>query len=116
MNIISATIISTGQAGINNVSTMTIGVKDGSVDLTTPIIQAKTQGIVSTANFSFYDGIVKAQSGVVSNMSKLVDKEDGSEIVNGTENIDGVTYNTMYLSLPEPEPEPESSPEETPEE
>ena len=115
MNIISATIISTGQAGINNVSTMTIGVKDGSVDLTTPIIQAKTQGIVSTANFSFYDGIVKAQSGVVSNMSKLVDKEDGSEIVNGTENIDGVTYNTMYLSLPEPEPEPESSPETTPE-
>ena len=112
--ILGGTITSTGAYALYNENgTLTIGEKDGVIDATTPVIQGKTYGIVAYSTYSFYDGIIKAQtavSGKATNTgttpnvvvdtdeTKLTDKENNSTKQYGTETIGGQTYNTLYLS------------------
>ncbi|MBR2833122.1 MAG: InlB B-repeat-containing protein [Bacilli bacterium] len=96
MTITGGTIVSTGQDAINNAGTLTIGVKDGNIDTTAPVMQGKANGITNTNTFKFYDGIMKGKTAPLS--GNISDIEQNSNIVNSTEVIDGTTYHTAYLS------------------
>ena len=97
MVITGGTIVSTTNQALYNQGTLTIGTKDGSIDITSPAFIGVTNGIKSTTNFNFYDGIAKGKTAAIENESKVSDKEDGSSIVHGTEIIDEEEYKTAYL-------------------
>ena len=97
MIITGGTIVSTTKQALYNEATLTIGIKDGSIDATTPVFQGVTNGIKSTVNFNFYDGIAKGKDNAIVNESKIADKEENSAIAHGEETIDDVDYKTAYL-------------------
>ena len=85
MTILGGTFISTNSAALNNLGTLTIGVKDGDVNSLVPSFQGTTYGITSTTNYKFYDGIVKATGSVFNDVSKINDKEVSSVFVYETD-------------------------------
>ena len=99
MTITGGTIVSETFVGVNNAGTLTIGTQDGTSDKTSPIIQAATHGISSTTNYGFYDGTLKGITQAVNNEAKITDKETGYSLINSSEEIDGETYNTLYLAI-----------------
>lgn len=100
LNITGGTIVSNNQAGVNNDGgTMTIGTNDGTIDITSPIIQGKTNGITSNVNYSLYDGIIKGITNAVNDASKIANIADNSQVVTGTEVISDKTFKTLYLEL-----------------
>ena len=93
--ITGGTITSTAGIGVSNVGTVTVGSKDGQINSSSPSIQGETYGLLSTATFKFYDGIIK---GITDSISGTVsDQETNTQIINGTETKDGKTYNTSHL-------------------
>ncbi|MBO4600699.1 MAG: InlB B-repeat-containing protein [Bacilli bacterium] len=96
VTILSGTIISTGQNGIENVGTINIGSKDGNISQTDPIIMGVVSGIKTTGTLNFYDGIIKGITSTVN--GTISDHETGSSYVDSTEVIDGNTYNTKTQS------------------
>ena len=94
--ITGGTIISTTNQALYNKGTLTIGIRDGVIDITAPIFQGATYGINSTTNFNFYDGIVKGVTAAFQNEARVTGYEVGSTLAHGTEMIDGVTYKTAY--------------------
>lgn len=99
LNITGGTIIASYFQGINNAATMSIGTKDGNVNRTSPVIQGATNGINSSTNFTFYDGIIKAKTAAINNETKVSDIETGYEIAHGEETIDSQLYKTAYLGI-----------------
>ena len=97
MVIKGGTIVSTTSQALFNQGTLTIGEKDGNINSTSPVFQGVTNGIKSTVNFNFYDGIAKGQNKAIENESKIADKEDDSTLAYGEETIDDVVYKTAYL-------------------
>lgn len=94
----SATIIGTQGNGISNEGgIVTLGVKDGTIDNTSIIIQAKRDGVETTSTFNFYDGIIKGYVEAID--GTITAQEDNSHIVDDTEVIDTDTYKTKYLEL-----------------
>lgn len=96
---VSGTVIITGgtivglvQEAVTNQSIMTIGVKDGSVNSSTPVIIGENYGLLNTGTttLNFYDGIIKGINGAIS--GTVNDYE--TTLVGGTELIDGKTYIT----------------------
>ena len=96
--ITGGTLISSTQQAVQNAGTLTIGIKDGDVDKTTPLLQGATNGIDSTKDFNFYNGIIKGKENAIGNLKKIIDKEEDYEVVLGRETIDGVSYETAYLA------------------
>ena len=98
MIIKGGTIISENERGVYNAAgTVTIGDNEGNVDITTPVIQGHTYGFDNEGTFNFYDGIIK---GITDGINGTVtDVESGYQVANGTESIDGITYQTSYLDL-----------------
>ena len=100
LTITGGTIVSTNYSAVVNESgVMTIGTKDGNISTSSPIIQGKTYGVSSSANYSLYDGVLKGKTEAVNNVAKITNIEDNSQISNDTEIIDGVEYKTLYLEL-----------------
>ena len=98
LTIDSATIIGTQGNGISNEGgIVTLGVKDGTIDNTSIIIQAKREGIETTSTFNFYDGIIKGYVETIN--GTITAQEDNSHTVDGTEVIGTDTYKTKYLEL-----------------
>ncbi len=97
LNVTGGTIVGVKQQAISNEGIVNVGTLDGTVDSTTPIIQGKTYGVKSVGTFNFYDGILKGQTGTYN--GTLSDTEPSSHISNGTEVIDGATYNTAIVEL-----------------
>lgn len=107
MNLQSGTVISTGtdkDAIINGSSrntTLVIGVRDGTVDTTSPEIQGKRYGvnIRSGSTTRFYDGVVRGAntSSAFNNESLINELEGGKVIEHNTNIIDGFTYDEAYL-------------------
>ena len=97
LTITGGTIDSTNSYGIYNNSSLTIGKSDNSVDIGTPVIKGNTYGLyISGGIVSFYDGILKGQTGgYYGNVSSI---QDGYEIVDDEETIDDVVYKTNYLT------------------
>ena len=61
------------------------------------IIQGKNYGIESTTNFNFYDGIVKGKTRSIN--GTVTSQEANTQILEGTETIDGDSYYTKTLEL-----------------
>ena len=100
MTITGGTIVADNFSGISNdAGTMTIGIKDGTINTNTPIIQGSNYGITSKVNYSIYDGIIKGKTESVNSESKITSVEDNSIIENSNEVIEGVTYKTLKLTL-----------------
>ena len=92
---------------VTNAGTLYVGSKDGSIDITTPVLQGEKYGVNNTNVFNFYDGILKGAT--ASRNGTITDIENNSQLTTGT---DG-NYNTEYLVatrsltnslLPEEEP------------
>ena len=99
VNIIGGTIISSGFSAVlnENGKTMNIGTKDGNISTSSPIIQGIDYGISNDGTLKFYDGTIKGITNAFS--SEPNDIETNSQIVNGTEQIDGETYKTAHLEI-----------------
>jgi hypothetical protein len=95
--ITGGTIVSTANNGIGvtNIGTLTVGVKDGNISTTSPVIRGKGKGINNTNILNFYDGILQSKGTSLS--GSTTDIEDNSTPDTGTESIGGETYNTWYL-------------------
>ena len=99
LNVLNATIISTGFSGLVNDGTLTIGIKDGNMDANYPDIQGISYGLNTSTNVKFYDGIIRGRTSAINNLSKLVELEDGYGIVHGTDTIDNITYDIATLGV-----------------
>ena len=98
MNITGGTIISSSYYGVDNAGTLNIGVKDGTVDKTTPVIQASSYAVNSNKNYGFYDGILKStKSSTINKETYMYDIEDTYEKIKNSEIINNMTYNTLHL-------------------
>ena len=103
--ITGGTITATAYHAIENLATLTIGAKDGTVDTTTPVIQGNTYAIshadknAGVVNFNFYDGIIKGRTATINTAkAAIADIETGYEVVNSVENVNGQSFKTEYLS------------------
>lgn len=97
MNILGGTIIGSNFAAVHNEDgNLTIGIKDGNIT-STPVIQGKDYGVMTTLNYNFYDGTLKGKTAAVNDTTKIVDIEDNSQLQDGTEVISGETFKTLSL-------------------
>lgn len=93
--ITGGTIVSPNFNAIENTAKLTIGIKDGNINSTSPVIIGKNYGINTTSTFKFYDGIIK---GIQKTINGTVNEiEDNSTQIDSTETIDGYLYKTTYL-------------------
>lgn len=97
LNITGGTVVATRQQAISNEGTLTIGIKDGNIDTTTPVLQGNTYGVRSSGTFNYYDGVLKGKTDAFDGYTSEL--EDYSQVVNGTEVIDGDTYITAHLEF-----------------
>ena len=97
LNILGGTIESSNFAAVKNTATMTIGTKDGSVVTSSPVIRGKTNGIDSSTNFGFYDGVVKGTESAFNSENRINDKETGYVIVHHGEVIGINAYDCAVL-------------------
>ncbi|MBO4245723.1 MAG: InlB B-repeat-containing protein [Bacilli bacterium] len=95
----SGTIVGTKQQAISNEGTLTIGVKDGSIDSSSPVLMGAVHGIRNAGTFNFYDGIIKGKNDAI--YGNVDDQETDSQIVIGSETISNNTYITAQLVLDE---------------
>lgn len=93
----SGTIISTGTSAVNNAGTLLVGVKDGVVSTTTPLIQGVDMAITSTTTYKVYDGIFKGINDSFNDETKINEFETGYGLTPSTEVIDGYTYKVNTL-------------------
>ena len=89
------TIVSSGYHGIVNAGNMTVGTKDGTANMNSPVIQGIYYGISSNNNYGFYDGIIKGINASTNNDSKINDLEQGYSLHSSTEDIGGDIYHTL---------------------
>ena len=79
---------------------LTIGTNEEnpSVDITTPVIIGERYGINNPNNytFNFYDGIIMGPTSQTIR-GTVTDTPTGYRVVNGTQTVDGVEYETAYL-------------------
>ncbi|MBR3163193.1 MAG: InlB B-repeat-containing protein [Clostridia bacterium] len=99
--ILGGTITSATGPGIVNQAggTLILGTEDGTAGNTTPVIQSKTYGVLTSgtgSTFNFYDGIVKGITGSIS--GTVADYEDGALRVDTTEVINPNTYQVTYYT------------------
>ena len=92
--ITGGTITSTGYYGIENLGSLTIGEKDGTV-VNTPVIKGETYGVYTTPTFLYYDGFIEGKTDAVNNENLIDDIESGTEILHA---MDG-SYKKISLGL-----------------
>lgn len=103
--ITGGTIISNNFSAIindKNSIPIIIGMNDGTVDKTTPVIQGEVYGlnINTSGRFELYDGIIKGKTQAINSENTLItSRESGYNIAHGEEIINGKTYKTAYLSM-----------------
>ena len=99
MRILGGTIVSPSYIALKNEANMVIGVKDGSYDVSSPVIQGYKYGIEATADIQYYDGIIKGKTKAIDNEAKIIDIEVDYAIVHGSETIGGTPYDTAYQMI-----------------
>ena len=99
--ITGGTIISKANAAVKNNATMTIGTDDGSIDITSPVMQGNLYGLetVKDKTVTIYDGIFKGKG---TTADKAISNESYTShgtmvITHDTETIDGNQYDVAYL-------------------
>ena len=99
--ITGGTIISTKQEAVKVESgTLTIGVEDGVVDSSAPILQGATYGVNTSVDISMFDGKLRGKTAAINNTSRITATEDGATAVGidavATEVVGGETYKVVY--------------------
>lgn len=97
LTITGGTIIGTKQQAISNEGSLTLGIDDGNIDSTSPIIMGETIAIDNVGTFGFYDGIAKGInnppiSGTITTQDSNAQKIEDTEVINGK------TYNTVKFN------------------
>ena len=87
-------ITSTHYSAIVNAGTMTIGIKDGLAN-EIPVITGYINGINSSVNYNYYDGIIKGKNTAVNNEEYIKEMEDDYVFYRGIEKINDITYKTI---------------------
>ncbi len=101
--ITGGTIISNHSIAVDNRGTLTIGTKDGNININSPVLQGKTYGIghavgSEKVRFKMYDGILKGITSAYDSKKSIIDDtEPNASEYNSTETIDGSIYNTLIL-------------------
>ena len=95
----AGTIIATETYAIVNTgtnSTVTLGKKDGSVNISSPMVVGNTYGVKNTETLNFYDGTIKGKTAAIEGTP--TEEEENTHEVNDTEVIDeDTTYLTLHL-------------------
>ena len=95
----SGTIIATETYAIVNTGTnsiVTLGTKDGSVNISSPMVVGNTYGVKNTATLNFYDGTIKGKTAAIEGTP--TEEEENTHEVNDIEVIDeDTTYLTLHL-------------------
>ena len=81
----------------NSSNPLTIGTKDGTASKTTPIFISNAIGIHSTANYGFFDGIIKSVMDPFNNTQNKINDTDGFTFAETKAQIDGTWHNVRYL-------------------
>ena len=90
--ITGGTIVGINQNAVSNDGgILNIGIKDGIIDNTSPVLEGKVYGVKTTGTFNFYDGIIKGKTDAID--GTISDQEDNTQVVSGT---DG-DYKTSWL-------------------
>lgn len=97
MIITGGTIFSENKQAVDNLGTLTIGAKDGTIDLTIPTLIGATDGVTNSNIFNFYDGKIYGKTAAIT--GSVTDIETNSSIVSTTDTIGSETYNLNYLQL-----------------
>ena len=95
VNINGGTIIGVNQQAVSNEGTLNIGIKDGNINSSTPIIRGETYGIVSIGTLNYYDGITMGITGAIN--GSVNDIETNSQFIEGIETINNKTYSSKHL-------------------
>jgi len=90
-------IVNTVQQAISNEGEMTIGVKDGTISATSPVIKGETYAIHNIGTLNIYDGVFKGITGIIN--GSVTDTENDTHIVDSTETIDSKTYIVEYYEF-----------------
>lgn len=90
------TIISISTNAIQNSGSLVIGTKDSNPD-SNILIRGAAYGVSTTTNFNYYDGVIYGKNKAISNNSKIIEKEISCLLATGSEVIDGITYDKVYL-------------------
>ena len=98
LNITGGHIVGVKQQAVSNEGILNIGVKDGVIDSTTPVLEGAIHGVRTTGTFNYYDGVIKGVADAIN--GSITDMETGAQVVNGSEVKDGVTYITNHLEIP----------------
>ena len=99
LNVKSGTITSVTRGIYNNNASATTNIGDATQTMNTinPVIIGGTYGVYrNNGTVNFYSGILK---GKTAGYSGTITPREDYKITTGTEEIDGVTYNTAYLKL-----------------
>ena len=95
VTITGGTIVGETQQAISNEGTLTIGTPSDGIDTTQPTIIGQTYGVVTIDTFNYYDGTIKGITDAIS--GTITDQEQNTQIVVGSDVIDGKTYITNHL-------------------
>ena len=93
--ITGGTIVSKALNAVENLGTLTIGVKDGTLNNSSPLLRGNNYGVNNTGTFNFYDGLIEGENAAIN--GTVTDIEQNSTIINSAETINGVVYQTAYL-------------------
>lgn len=98
IRILSGTIVAENQSAVKVEAgtTVIIGTAGGGADTTSPVIQGKIYGVETAGIVEFYDGIIKGYSAATDDANGIT-TETGLTKTIGSEVIDGLTFETMYL-------------------
>jgi hypothetical protein len=95
VTITGGTIVGETQQAISNEGTLTIGTPSDGIDTTQPTIIGQTYGVVTIDTFNYYDGTIKGITDAIS--GTITNQEQNTQIVVGSDVIDGKTYITNHL-------------------
>ena len=95
VTITGGTIVGETQQAISNEGTLTIGTPSDGIDTTQPTIIGQTYGVITIDTFNYYDGTIKGITDAIS--GTITNQEQNTQIVVGSDVIDGKTYITNHL-------------------
>lgn len=99
INVTGGTIVATSKVAIVNNGILNLGVGDGIINASSPVVMGKTYGMKNNNTLNFYDGIIKGKTDAIS--GTVTNQEINTHFINGTEVVDGDTYKTIHLESTE---------------
>ena len=95
ITVTGGTIVGNNGLAISNNGVLVLGTMDGTINTSIPMIKGETYGVKNYNIFRYYDGIIKGRTGTIDGV--ITEQEANTELVSGTETIDGKTYQTSHI-------------------